>query len=154
MRSCSSTTNRSSSTSTKYIISDNTQHFHYTYECFNNFGKTLPSVPGDFLFSTTKLGYCVASCHHWHGRLARCCVSWDLGIASTGWWNGMYLKIAPVPKATHSSSRLILVKHSNSQDYDICVNCSYTNCLETFVDRICNMQEDSGISFFLKTWAW
>ena len=44
-------------------------------------------------------------------------------IASTSWWTGMYLKFAPVPKATHSSSRLILVKHSNSQDYDICVNC-------------------------------
>ena len=75
-------------------------------------------------------------------------------IASTSWWTGMYLKIAPVPKATHSSSRLILVKHSNSQDYDICVNYSYTYFLATFVARICNMQEESGVSFFLKTWAW
>ena len=75
-------------------------------------------------------------------------------ITSTSWWTGMYLKIAPVPKATHSSSRLILVKHSSSQDYDICVNCSYINFFATFVDIICNMQEESGVSFFLKTWAW
>ena len=34
--------------------------------------------------------------------------------------------------------RLNLVKHSNSQYYDICVNCSYTFLLATFVDRICN----------------
>ena len=75
-------------------------------------------------------------------------------IASTSWWTGMYLKFAPVPKATHSSSRLILVKHSNSQDYDICVSYSYTYFLATFVARICNMQKESGVSFFLKTWAW
>ena len=69
-------------------------------------------------------------------------ISWP--IVSTSWWTGMYLKFAPVPKATHSSSRLILVKHSNSHDYHICVNCSYTYFLATFVERICNMQEESG----------
>ena len=31
-------------------------------ECFNDFGKTLPSVPGSFLSSTTKWGYCVVFC--------------------------------------------------------------------------------------------
>ena len=75
-------------------------------------------------------------------------------IASTSRWTGMYLKLAPVPKATHSSLRLILVKHGNIQDYDICVNCSYRYFLATFVDRICNMQEEPGVSLFLKTWAW
>ena len=88
VRSCSSTTNRSSSTSTKYIISDNTQHFHYTYECFNNFGKTLPSVPGDFLFSTTKLGIlcCFLSSLAWTtGKMLRILGPWNCFYRLVEW---------------------------------------------------------------------
>ena len=148
MRSCSSTTNRCSSTSTKYIIFDNTWHFHYTLGMLQWLCQVFQAV----FFPLPPNGDTVSfSVRAWKTGIV---LRISGPIASTSWWTGMYLKFAPVPKATHSSSRLILVKHSNRQDYDICVNYSYTYFLATFVATICNMQEESGASFFLKTWAW
>ena len=60
----------------------------------------------------------------WHGRLARCYVSWDQLLLQADGLGPIWK--SPVPKATHRSSRLIIVKHSNSQGYDICQLFVYT----------------------------